>query len=122
MWIVKSPHTLNADDLCENLARLEKSRECDNSFPPMATVYVQILVAIGRDTARLLGGNLSLHTDEIKRAADLPQVVFKALSTTSEPETVTRKRSADHLRNIGKQGSVSKLRRQPRRKADDKRP
>jgi hypothetical protein len=122
MWIVKSPHPLSAADLRENLTRLEKSRECDDSFPPMATVYIQVLVAIGRETMRLLGGNLSLHTDEMKRAADLPQVIFEALSNTNDFQAITRERSADRSRNGSKQGSVSKLRRQPGRKADNQRP
>ena len=65
----------------ENLVRLQKSQECDHSSAPMATVYVQILVAVGRETVRLLGGNLSLHTDELERAADLPQAIYKALNT-----------------------------------------
>lgn len=63
----------------ENLARLHKSMDCDNSSPPMATVYVQVLVSVGRESVRLLGGNLSLHTDELERAKDLPQQIYKTL-------------------------------------------
>lgn len=67
-------------DVRANLARLQQSKECDNSSAPMATVYVQVLVAVGRETSRLLGGNLTLHTDELERASDLPQAIYKALS------------------------------------------
>jgi hypothetical protein len=79
MWIIKSPHPISPTDVRANLARLQKSKECDNSSPPMATVYVQVLVAVGRETVRLLGGNLTLHTDELERASDLPQTLYKAL-------------------------------------------
>ncbi len=80
MWIVKNPHAMTPAEVRENLARLQKSREGDNSSAPMATVYVQILVSVGRETVRLLGGNLSLHTDELERANDLPQTIYKALN------------------------------------------
>jgi hypothetical protein len=63
------------------LARLQESQKGDNSTPPMATVYVQILVAVGRETVRLLGGNLSLHTDELERAKDLSQMIHKMLNS-----------------------------------------
>jgi hypothetical protein len=79
MWIIKNPHPITATDLRANLARLQESKEGDNSSAPMATVYVQILVAVGRETMRLLGGNLTLHTDELERANDLPQTIYKAL-------------------------------------------
>lgn len=80
MWIVKHPQSATPIDVRKNLARLQKSLESDKSSPPMATVYVQILVAVGRETVRLLGGNLSLHTDELERAKDLPQMIYKTLN------------------------------------------
>ena len=80
MWIVKPPHALTREDMRENVTRLQRSRECDNSSAPMATVYVQILVAVGRESVRLLGGNLSLHTDELQRAGHLPQMIYEALT------------------------------------------
>lgn len=80
MWIVKNSQPATRADVQENLARLQKSLQSDNSSPPMAKVYVQVLVAAGRETIRLLGGNLSLHTDELERAKDLPQMIHKALN------------------------------------------
>lgn len=80
MWIVKYPRPATPDDVRENLARLQESLEFDISSPPMATVYVQFVLRVGRGRVRLRGGNLSLHTDELERAKDLPQMIHKALS------------------------------------------
>jgi hypothetical protein len=80
MWIVKRPHPLSALDLRKNVERLQRSQKYDNSSPPMATVYVQVVARLGRETVRLRNGNLSLHTDELQRAAELEQFLYKALS------------------------------------------
>jgi hypothetical protein len=79
MWIVKRPHPLTAADLRKNVERLQRSQKCDDSSPPMATIYVQIVARMGRERVRLRNGNLSLHTDELQRAADLEQVLYKAI-------------------------------------------
>jgi hypothetical protein len=85
MWIVKYPHPLSDAEVQENLARLHKSQKGDNSSPPMATVYVQVVVAVGRETVRLLGGNLSLHTDELERAKDLVKMIHRTLDQGASP-------------------------------------
>ena len=79
MWILKTPHEITPSDIRENLARLQRSRECDRSSAPMATVYVQIVVAGRYRETRLIGGHLSLHTDELERAANIPRMIYKAL-------------------------------------------
>ena len=80
MWIVKHSRRLSPADIRKNVARLRKSLESDTSFPPMATLYVQVLVDAKHETTRLLGGHLSLHTDDLERAKDLTQLIYEALS------------------------------------------
>jgi hypothetical protein len=80
MWIVKRSRRLSPADIRKNVTRLRKSLESDTSFPPMATLYVQVLVDAKHETTRLLGGHLSLHTDDLERAKDLTQLIYEALS------------------------------------------